>query len=218
MLRTVFFCLALWLSYGLLAQDSKPFAKEIEQFAHLDAQFGFPEKPVLFVGSSSIRKWNELDSIYKEYKAINRGFGGSTFQDLLLYTNELIFKYKPSRIFVYEGDNDLAKGDSPELVFSNLQILVEEIRKNLGEVPIILISPKPSVARWNLKQQYETVNAYFKIYADAHEQIYFADVWNPSLDGNGMVFKDIFVSDNLHMNEKGYAIWNKVILPFLQMK
>ena len=27
------------------------------------------------------------------------------------------------------------------------------------------------------------------------------------LDENGMVFQDIFVEDNLHMNKKGYDLW-----------
>jgi lysophospholipase L1-like esterase len=35
------------------------------------------------------------------------------------------------------------------------------------------------------------------------------------LDTNGMVFKDIFIGDKLHMNAKGYAIWQKIIAPTL---
>jgi lysophospholipase L1-like esterase len=35
------------------------------------------------------------------------------------------------------------------------------------------------------------------------------------LDVNGQVFKDIFIEDNLHMNAKGYQIWQKIIAPTL---
>jgi lysophospholipase L1-like esterase len=35
------------------------------------------------------------------------------------------------------------------------------------------------------------------------------------LDANGMVMQDIFVKDNLHMNAKGYGIWQKIIAPTL---
>jgi lysophospholipase L1-like esterase len=35
------------------------------------------------------------------------------------------------------------------------------------------------------------------------------------LDENKEVLKDIFVQDKLHMNEKGYAIWIKIIGPKL---
>jgi lysophospholipase L1-like esterase len=35
------------------------------------------------------------------------------------------------------------------------------------------------------------------------------------LQGDGSVMKDIFIADNLHMNAKGYAIWQKIITPSL---
>ena len=34
-------------------------------------------------------------------------------------------------------------------------------------------------------------------------------------DKDGEVMKDIFLGDNLHMNVKGYAIWQKAIEPYL---
>ena len=43
----------------------------------------------------------------------------------------------------------------------------------------------------------------------------FLDVHTAMLDKNGEVFKDIFIADNLHMNAKGYAIWQKIIAPTL---
>jgi lysophospholipase L1-like esterase len=35
------------------------------------------------------------------------------------------------------------------------------------------------------------------------------------LQDDGSVMKDIFIADNLHMNAKGYAIWQKIIAPSL---
>jgi lysophospholipase L1-like esterase len=32
---------------------------------------------------------------------------------------------------------------------------------------------------------------------------------------NGTIKKDIFLDDNLHMNPKGYYIWQKLIQPHL---
>jgi hypothetical protein len=51
--------------------------------------------------------------------------------------------------------------------------------------------------------------------ASGDGQVRFADVWTPALDENGVVFQDIFLGDNLHMNEKGYEIWKEVIRPLL---
>ena len=44
-----------------------------------------------------------------------------------------------------------------------------------------------------------------------HKKVSYADVWTPMLDSNGEVFKDIFLQDGLHLNEKGYKIWAKAI-------
>jgi lysophospholipase L1-like esterase len=38
------------------------------------------------------------------------------------------------------------------------------------------------------------------------------------LTPGGKPMPDIFVSDNLHMNRKGYAIWQQAIQPFLVKK
>jgi lysophospholipase L1-like esterase len=35
------------------------------------------------------------------------------------------------------------------------------------------------------------------------------------LDSHGKPKKELFVEDNLHMNAKGYAIWQKLIQPIL---
>lgn len=43
----------------------------------------------------------------------------------------------------------------------------------------------------------------------------YADVWTAMLDRNGMVYTDIFIEDKLHMNKKGYDIWQVVIEEFL---
>ncbi|MCB0647647.1 MAG: hypothetical protein KDC49_13355 [Saprospiraceae bacterium] len=206
------FVFSFVLGFG---QDKYPFAEEIAKFEMLDKQQMPPKNPIVFVGSSSIRKWTELEKTYPGFPILNRGFGGSNFKDLIHYADQTMFKYKPSKIFIYEGDNDLAQGDSPELVFENLLKTMKMIRNELGDVPVVIISPKPSIARWKLKKEYETVNAYFEAYAGYHDNVEFVDVWSPLLDESGMVLQDIFVEDNLHMNDKGYAIWRKTIMPFL---
>ena len=42
-----------------------------------------PKNAVLFVGSSSFRGWKTLKEDMEGMTVINRGFGGSTFPDLL---------------------------------------------------------------------------------------------------------------------------------------
>jgi lysophospholipase L1-like esterase len=41
------------------------------------------------------------------------------------------------------------------------------------------------------------------------------DIYSPMIDEKGNPKEELFIADRLHMNEKGYAIWKKVIFPYL---
>jgi len=43
----------------------------------------------------------------------------------------------------------------------------------------------------------------------------FIDVYHSMLLADGTAMKNIFLSDSLHMNSKGYAIWKRKIAPYL---
>ena len=58
-------------------------------------------------------------------------------------------------------------------------------------------------------------NELIKNYLKKKKNTAFIDVYPKMFDQNGMVMKDIFLKDNLHMNAKGYAIWQKIIAPYL---
>jgi len=210
------FCLLLIQgSYSLQAQDPARFKSEVEQLVNADHNLDLSKKLVVFTGSSSVRMWKDVQSYFPAYQVINNGFGGSHFSDLLHYYNELILRFTPDILFIYEGDNDIQSGKKPEDIIKEVKTLVKMIRKDLPQTRIILISAKPSVARWALKNEYETLNKGLKKLSKRKKSVEFADVWSAMLDENGEVFKDIFLQDNLHMNKKGYDIWGEVIGQFL---
>ncbi|WPP50974.1 SGNH/GDSL hydrolase family protein [Catalinimonas niigatensis] len=201
-----------------VAQQQGPerWEETIQKFEAKDAENPVEPGAVLFVGSSSIAMWKDVDTYFPEQRVLNRGFGGSDFEDLIYYTDRVIYPYQPSKIFIYEGDNDIASGDSPGKIMKRAKKLRKMIRKELGDTPVVFISPKPSVARWELKNQYEEVNAMLKEYAEKEDNTEFADVWTPALDENGKVVEHIFLEDNLHMNAEGYKIWQKALAPYVK--
>jgi lysophospholipase L1-like esterase len=212
-----------WLKFILIiaifyanAQDPKRFQKEVDILAAQEYNFNNNKKLVLFTGSSSIRMWNDVQSVYPDYNVINNGFGGSHFSDLIFYYDKLIALHNPDILFIYEGDNDVASGKNPENIVQEAKKLIGMIRRDLPRTKIVLISPKPSIARWNLKNEYEILNRQLEKLAKRNRMVDFADVWKAMVDENGEVYKDIFIDDNLHLNEKGYEIWGKVIGEFLE--
>ncbi|MDH3650462.1 MAG: GDSL-type esterase/lipase family protein [Saprospiraceae bacterium] len=210
-LLTVFF---LCLTYDAESQDPLRFEAQVAEI--VDQKVG-PEHPLfLFTGSSSIRMWKDLANRYPEHHVFNTGFGGSQFSDLIYYSDELILRHNPSTVFIYEGDNDIADGKSHKQIGKDAKRLIKIIHKHDRLIQIVLISPKPSLARWHLKDQYDLTNEKLSEIARRRSFVKFADVWNPMLDESGHVFKDIFIEDGLHMNSKGYDIWSNVLRPFLQ--
>jgi lysophospholipase L1-like esterase len=200
---------------GVYAQGPLRFKDDVAQLTANDQSLN-KKDIVLFTGSSSIRMWSSIQSDFPKYNIINRGFGGSQTSDLLYYFDQLIRPYNPKKIFIYEGDNDLHAGKSPEQILSTMDSLLSLIRQKVSpNVPVYLISPKPSTSRWHLRDKYIELNQRMGQLASSKKKVYFIDVWTPALDADGNVVKDIFLEDGLHMNEKGYAIWVSVIRKYL---
>ncbi len=212
-----FFALLICISAfsTVFGQDPTRFQQEVDNYKTMDSQEMPARQLILFTGSSSIRLWKHLDKHFPGVDLINRGFGGSQMSDLIFYAEDLIIKYHPKKIFIYEGDNDINDGKKPEQIVNDTQKLIKILRKQLPDVPIYFISPKPSISRWALKDRYVKLNSLLKDYCDKKPGIHFIDVWSPMLGENGEPLPNLFLKDNLHMNEKGYKIWQAAITPHL---
>ena len=206
------FCLC---SHMAIAQT---FKSEIDAFKKQDSISMPAPASILFVGSSSFNYWKDIKSYFPGYPIINRGFGGSSLPDVIYYAQETIIKYQPKQIYIYCGENDLAANDTitPQIVLNRFKKLFTIIRTQLNKkTPILFVAIKPSVARWHLENKYIETNQLIKDFLATKKLTQFLDVHSAMLDENGKVFQDIFVKDNLHMNAKGYAIWQKIIAPTL---
>ena len=204
--------LALLLCCGaafLQAQDPHRFDKEIDSLKQLPIPEA--ENLAVFTGSSSIRLWEGLTSDCKHLTIVNTGFGGSQTSDLLYFLDELVLRYKAPKVFIYEGDNDINAGKSPDSIMVSMKQLVSKIQAVEPDAQIYLISAKPSPSRWHLKACYEELNSLLKVYCESKPKLSYLDVWQVMLDEKGRPKPTIFVADSLHMNEKGYALWKQQI-------
>ncbi len=202
----------------LPAQDTTlPFYKEIRAFKSQDSA-NFPAKhAILFVGSSSFTKWKNVQDYFPAYLIINRAFGGSTLPDVIRYADNVIFPYHAKQIIIYCGENDLASSDTvtPQLVLQRFKQLFTLIRKYNPGVSIAFVSLKPSPSRKHLWPQMVEVNQLIKNYLLTKKNTAFIDVYHPMFNQDGTVMRDLFIEDSLHLNAKGYSIWQKIIAPYL---
>ncbi len=194
-----------------------PFWNDIQAFKKQDSIKMPLANQVLFIGSSSFTIWTDIQSYFPAIHIINRGFGGSSISDLLMYKEDVIFKYRPKQIVIYCGENDFAANDtaSAETVVSKFKLLFTLIRNWNKKIPVAFVSLKPSPARQHLMSKFVAANKQIETFLKQYRQAVFIDVYYKMLDKDGSPRKDIFGPDNLHMNAKGYAIWQKTIAPYL---
>lgn len=205
--------LSIFLSDG---PDPARFQDEINEFKELDKIDPPAQGSYVFIGSSSMKMWKSLEKDFDGYPVINRGFGGSQFSDAIYYFNDIVKPYNPDKIIIYEGDNDIASNKSTTKIFKDFKTFRKLILKNLDNPDIAVIGPKPSPSRWHLKEQYESLNAKIQKFCDSHAEMTYIDVYNHMLDPRGRPIPNIFLSDSLHMNEKGYEIWKELVAPFVE--
>lgn len=202
---------------GYAQMQQPPFWDEIAAFKHQDSIQPPPANPILFVGSSSFRFWKTVGDAFPGYPIINRGFGGSSFPHVIQYAPDIIFPYHPKQIVIYCGDNDLARSDTVtgEIVYKRFVELYQLIRSRLKKTEILYVSIKPSPSRAKLMPRMEDANTRIAAFLKKQKHAAFVDVYHLMLNPEGQPVDDLFIGDKLHMNPKGYAIWQKAIQPYL---
>ncbi|PST84621.1 hypothetical protein C7T94_00335 [Pedobacter yulinensis] len=199
-------------------QNRPPFYDEISQFKKQDS-ISVPAKGgIVFVGSSSVRMWSDLEKLYKAYGAINRGFGGSTLKDAAYYTKELVSVYKPRQVVIYSGENDLAAGASSIETLNRFATFFTDIRNNQPDVPVIFISIKESPSRTRIGAAILHANSLIKEYLSHYPNTQFVEVNSKMKTAGGKLRPELFRDDMLHMKPAGYAIWAKELTPYLLKK
>jgi lysophospholipase L1-like esterase len=212
------FCLHLSLLPGVACRPASPskWEKDIRAFEEADRKNPPPAGAVLFIGSSSIRLWKDLKRDFAGMPTLNRGFGGSEIADATHFAERIIFPYRPRKIVLYAGDNDIAKGKSAEQVFTDFQAFVRKVRARLPEVPIYYLAIKPSPSRWKYITTVREANQKIRHFTTQEKNLRFVDVHTPMLGKDGKPRQELFAKDELHLNRRGYALWRSVLLPLLQ--
>jgi len=168
---------------------------------------------MVFYGSSSIRMWNSLTVDFAQFHPINAGFGGSTFAACSWFFERTVAPLQPTSLVLYAGDNDLGDGRHPEEVFLFFKQLVLQIEQKFGSIPVAFLSIKPSLTRWNIIDQITYTNKIIKNEIEKnHPTICYIDIFTQMMDEFGFPKREFYMHDGLHINEKGYALWKKLLL------
>lgn len=212
-----FLLIGLLLGSGSLL-NAQPFINDMPAFARMDSLQPPTEKGILFIGSSSFTRWKDLEQWFPEKRIINRAFGGSTLLDQIRYVDRVVYPYNPIQVVIYCGENDIATSTSinADTVEHRFKQLYQLIRSRYPRVRISFVSIKPSPSRASFLSTVIDANKRIEQFCRSSKKTDFIDVFTPMLNADQSFREELFLSDRLHMNEKGYLIWQTAIAPYLQ--
>lgn len=189
--------------------------QDIAAFVAHDRTDPPPQHGVLFIGSSSIRRWPTLQADFPGVPVINRGFGGSTIADSTHYADKIVVPYHPRVIVMYAGDNDIAEGLTPAQVIDDFKAFVARVHRDLPDTVIIYLPIKPSVARASMWPAMQKANSGIHDWAKTRAKVRYVDTASAMLDKHGNPRPELLADDGLHMSPAGYAIWIRKLRPVL---
>jgi lysophospholipase L1-like esterase len=99
-------------------------------------------------------------------------------------------------------------------VFNRFVRLHQLIRK-YPAVRISFVSIKPCPVRAEFLSTVIISNKLIADFCMRNKKTDFIDVFSSMLNTEGKPMEGLFIADRLHMNAKGYAIWSKIIAPYL---
>lgn len=195
--------------------DPSRWEKDIAALEAWDHKNSPPRDAILFVGSSSIVGWQTARS-FPDWPVINRGFGGSHISEVTAHFDRVIAPYDFHALVLYAGDNDIAAGLSPEQVADDFAAFVERVRGKFPETPIVFLSIKPSRARWEHWGKMQEANRRIAAYCQNQPHLRYVDLSKSLLDEKNEPREELYLADRLHLNPKGYAAWDGILLPQLK--
>ena len=201
------------------SQSNKQFEEEISLLESLDFEEKAGEEDVLFIGSSSIRLWDNIQVDMYPYSSIKRGYGGAHFYDLIHFSERLVKNHSPKAILIFvandiTGSNDLTNivGDlSPNEVKKLFRYNYKLIRNIHKHIPIFLIETTPTPKRWKVWNKILQANKKLERFCKQVPNLYFISTRDKFIGTDGLPIQSFYLSDELHLNSDGYKLWSSVI-------
>jgi lysophospholipase L1-like esterase len=191
----------------------KRWSGAIKELETLDQTEQHPVDAILFVGSSSVRLWETIQSDMAPFSVIRRGYGGAKFTDLAVFAQRLITPHQYAAMVVFVA-NDVT-GRSTDISVDEVERLARHVVKvsqqHRNESPVLLVEITPTASRLVAWPKIRRVNDRLREIALSTPNVYFVETADYYLDASGKPIDEYFKSDRLHQTEAGYAVWGALI-------
>jgi lysophospholipase L1-like esterase len=215
-MRKFISCLVI-LIFSVTIAKAQSFLNEVNAFSKHDSLNAPSKNAILLIGSSSFTYWKDVATYFPGRVFINRAFGGSSLTHQIEYVEKIVYPYQPKQVLIYCGENDIAASQmvTADSVFNRFVRLHQLIRKKYPAVRISFVSIKPSPVRAEFLSTIIISNKLIADFCRRNKKTDFIDIFSSMQNTEGKPIEELFIADRLHMNAKGYAIWSKIIAPYL---
>jgi len=204
-----------------------PYIELANRWVDQDALGGAPSNPVVFIGSSSIRRWESLTRDFADYHVLQRGMGGAWFTDINQLATDLVVSRAPRAVVMWAGANDIYNGQTGDHVFRNYTNFVATVTNAHPNTAIFYIgmtrnpgtagNPAVNAARTNANAQisaFVSTNGNPRLrYIDL--PAFFESMPVGPTDNPSSTDLWYYYVDGLHLNTTGYSIWRSQVLAAL---
>ncbi len=187
---------------------------------------------IVFLGNSITYGMRNYETAFDVNNIVNRGISGDYTEGVLGRLNEVIY-YKPIAVFLLIGlndffdDNTLRPERTPENIGKNIFRIANTIKKGSPDSKIYIqtimpinnkqyLEDKPYVEfLWSkykpsINKQIIQLNNFIKQIEDFE----IIDVYPSFVNSSGSMKRNLS-RDGVHLNENGYKIWIKQLMPYI---
>ncbi len=184
----------------------------------------FEKNQIVLIGDCLIEKL-DIQNLFPNTLIYNNGISGDTSSLLIKSLYKRAIKYKPSKLFISIGSNDMGFEDlNVKDIYRNIITVVEEVKRRSKdtEIHILSIVPVNPANMENVTRDYvdsrnnfdiNMLNYYLKNYARKH-RLKFVDI-TKNLKNDFDQLKIEYTIDGFHLNDLGYKVVSKTIKQFV---
>jgi len=208
--------------------QKKFYKDKIQEFKN--SPIGFNK--IVFLGNSITYGMRNYESLFDVNNIVNRGISGDYTEGVLGRLNEIIY-YKPIAVFLLIGlndffdDNTLRPERTPENIGKNIIRIANTIKKGSPDSKIYIqtimpinnkqyLEDKPYVEfLWpeynpSINEQVIQLNNFIK----QNSNFEIIDLYPSFVNSSGSMKRNLS-RDGVHLNENGYKIWIKQLMPYI---
>ena len=172
---------------------------------------------IVFLGDSITQGWGDnFRGFFGDLKVVNRGISGDTSRGLLLRLPDDVMALDPRAVVIMVGANDLAEKATGEIVFGNVRLIVDALKKHNQTMPIIVCETFPCAPdNYRPVAEVQKINTLYTRTWDQDPRVRVAKTYGLFAGPDGASLPEL-LPDRVHPNLKGYAVWSEAMGPIFR--